>query len=118
MSGMLPMAGATATVSMAHRPTLTRVGTAVWEKTGAALISPFPLARLERGRGRPMVTRLPYVREQARAVLEPFRQFILIGTTEPFAYFAMAGDAAVLLPDGAVQCALTGPDSDIIALLE
>lgn len=88
------------------------------DASGAALISPFPLARLERGRGRPAVTRLPYVREQARAVLEPFRQFILIGTTEPFAYFAMPADAAILLPDGAAQCALTGPDSDVIELLE
>jgi len=88
------------------------------DASGAALISPFPLARLERGRGRPAVTRLPYVREQARAVLEPFRQFILIGTTEPFAYFAMPDDEAVLLPEGAARCALTGPDSDVVVLLE
>jgi acetolactate synthase-1/2/3 large subunit len=58
------------------------------------------------------------VREQARSVLEPFRQFILIGTTEPFAYFAMPDDAAVLLPEGATQCALTGPGGDVIDLLE
>jgi len=88
------------------------------DASGAALISPFPLARLERGRGRATVTRLPYVREQARAVLEPFRQFILIGATEPFAYFAMPDDDALLLPEGAAQCALTGPDSDVIELLE
>jgi len=88
------------------------------EASGAALISPFPLARLERGRGRPAVARLPYMREQARALLEPFRQFILIGTTEPFAYFALPDDDAVLLPEGASQCVLTGPDSDVIGLLE
>jgi acetolactate synthase-1/2/3 large subunit len=88
------------------------------DASGAVLISPFPLARLERGRGRPTVARLPYVREQARAALEPFRQFILIGTTEPFAYFALPDDEAVLMPEGAAQCALTGPDSDVIDLLE
>jgi acetolactate synthase-1/2/3 large subunit len=58
------------------------------------------------------------VREQARAVLESFRQFILIGTPEPFAYFAMPDDEAALLPEDAVRCALTGPDSDIAAILE
>jgi acetolactate synthase-1/2/3 large subunit len=88
------------------------------DASGSTLFSPYPLARLERGRGRPAVTRLPYVREQARALLEPFRQFILIGTTEPFAYFALPDDRAVLLPEGAERCALTGPDSDVVGILE
>jgi acetolactate synthase-1/2/3 large subunit len=88
------------------------------EASGATLISPFPLARLERGRGRPAVARMPYVREQARAVLGPFGQFILIGATEPFAYFGLPDDEAVLLPEGSTQCALTGPDSGVIDILE
>jgi acetolactate synthase-1/2/3 large subunit len=87
------------------------------DATGAALIAPFPLARLERGRGRPTVTRLPYVSEQARAVLGRFRQLILAGAVEPFAYFAHQDDDAVLLPPASVRCVLTGPGEDTVTAL-
>jgi acetolactate synthase-1/2/3 large subunit len=85
--------------------------------TGAALLAPFPLARLERGRGRPTVIRLPYVSEQARGVLGRFHQFIFAGTVEPFAYFAHQDDDAVLLPPGSARCVLTGPGEDTVAAL-
>jgi acetolactate synthase-1/2/3 large subunit len=83
----------------------------------AALIAPFPLARLERGQGRPKVTRLPYVAGQARAVLGRFRQFILAGAVEPFAYFAHPDDDAVLIPAGSTRCVLTGPGEDTVLAL-
>jgi len=86
--------------------------------TGAALIAPFPLARLERGRGRPAVIRLPYMAAQAREALERFRQFIFVGTTEPFAYFAHPDDDAVLIPKGSARCVLTEPDEDTVAALK
>jgi acetolactate synthase-1/2/3 large subunit len=87
------------------------------DATGAALITPFPLARLERGRGRPSIVRLPYVSEQARGMLGRFRQFIFAGAVEPFAYFAHQDDDAVLLPRGSARCALTGPGEDTVAAL-
>jgi acetolactate synthase I/II/III large subunit len=87
------------------------------DATGAALIAPFPLARLERGRGRPTVTRLPYVSEQARALLGRFHQFIFVGAVEPFAYFAHQDDDAVLLPPGSTRCVLTDPGEDTVAAL-
>ena len=85
------------------------------DATGAALIAPFPLTRLERGLGRPTVTRLPYVSEQARGVLGRFQQFIFAGAAEPFAYFAHQDDDAVLLPPGSARCVLIGPGEDTIA---
>jgi len=83
--------------------------------TRAVLIAPFPLARLERGRGRPTVTRLPYVSEQARGVLGRFRQFIFAGAVEPFAYFAHQD--AVLLPPGSARFVLNGSGEDTVAAL-
>ena len=88
------------------------------DATGAALIAPFPLARLERGRGRPKVTRLSYVAGQAREVLGRFRQFIFAGATEPFAYFAHPDDDAVLIPEGSARCVPTQPDEDTVATLK
>jgi acetolactate synthase-1/2/3 large subunit len=87
------------------------------DATGVALIAPFPLARLERGQGRPAVTRLPYMAEQARGVLGRFRQFIFAGATEPFAYFAHQDDDAVLIPEGSARCVLTEPHEDTVAAL-
>jgi acetolactate synthase-1/2/3 large subunit len=86
--------------------------------TGAALIAPFPLARLERGWGHPRVTRLPYVAGQAREVLGRFRQFIFAGVTEPFAYFMHPDDDAVLIPEGTARCVLTEPGENTSAALE
>jgi acetolactate synthase I/II/III large subunit len=56
--------------------------------TNAALLVPYPFTRLERGAGRPVVDRVPYVPEQAAELLKEFRQIILVGSEAPYAYFA------------------------------
>jgi acetolactate synthase I/II/III large subunit len=55
--------------------------------TGAKLLAPFAFARMERGAGRPCVERIPYITEQAVALLSEFRQLILVGAPEPVAFF-------------------------------
>ena len=100
-----------------HGPGLALAGR-IADATGATLIAPFPLARLERGRGRPVVARLPYVAGQAREVLARFQRFIFAGATEPFAYFAHPDDDAVLIPEVSARCVLTQPDEDTIAALK
>jgi len=100
-----------------HGAGLTLAGR-IADGAGVALIAPFPLARLERGQGRPKVTRLPYVAGQAREVLGRFRQFIFAGTTEPFAYFAHPDDDAALIPQGSTHSVLTEPGENTLAALE
>ena len=63
--------------------------------TRAKLLSPYPFARMERGGDAPVVERMPYIFEQAAALLKNFRQMILVGTEEPRTYFAHPTKASV-----------------------
>jgi acetolactate synthase-1/2/3 large subunit len=71
--------------------------------TGAKLLAPYPLTRLERGPSVPVVDRVAYVTEQAVEQLREFRQFILVGARAPVAYFAYPGKSSVF----------TAPESEI-----
>ena len=64
--------------------------------TGAKLLAPYPIARLERGNGVPPVERMQYVLEQAVEQLKEFQQLILVGAQAPVAYFAYPGKNSVL----------------------
>jgi acetolactate synthase-1/2/3 large subunit len=64
--------------------------------TGAKLLAPYPVARVERGAGKVPVQRLPYVPDQARDVLKEFRQLILVGTSPPVSYFGYPGKRSLL----------------------
>jgi acetolactate synthase-1/2/3 large subunit len=66
------------------------------EATGAKLLAPYPITRLERGIGITPVERVQYVLEQAVEQLKEFRQLILVGAPAPVAYFASPGKNAVL----------------------
>jgi acetolactate synthase-1/2/3 large subunit len=59
--------------------------------TGAKLLSPYPLTRLQRGAGIPSVDRVQYVLEQGIEQFKEFRQLILVGAQPPVAYFAYPG---------------------------
>jgi acetolactate synthase I/II/III large subunit len=56
--------------------------------SGAKLLSPYPFARMERGGDAPVVERMPYIFEQAAALVKDFRQMILVGAEAPRSYFA------------------------------
>jgi acetolactate synthase I/II/III large subunit len=66
--------------------------------TNAKLLVPYPFPRLERGAGRPIVDRIPYLPQSAIELLKEFRQLILVGTGEPLAYFASPTRSAELVP--------------------
>jgi acetolactate synthase-1/2/3 large subunit len=81
------------------------------QATGAKLLAPYPVTRLERGAGLPSVDRVAYVLEQGVEQLKEFRQLILVGARAPVADFAYPGKesapglAAVvgaLLPENAI----------------
>ena len=85
--------------------------------TGAALLTPYPFTRMQRGAGVPRVDRVAYVLEQAKEQLKEFRQFILVGTSAPVAYFAYPGKDSVLTPDDADVHTLARPEEDLVGAL-
>jgi acetolactate synthase-1/2/3 large subunit len=87
--------------------------------TGATLMAPFLSGgRMERGRGRASVQRLPYPVDQAVAVLAPFKHLILAGASRPVAFFAYPGKPSRLeRPDAQVHL-LARPEQDCAQALE
>jgi acetolactate synthase-1/2/3 large subunit len=86
--------------------------------TKAKLLVPYPFPRLERGAGRAIVERIPYVPEQAVEMLKEYRQLILVGAAAPVAYFASPGkNAALTSPECMIQTLAT-PREDSAGALE
>ena len=63
--------------------------------TGAKLLAPYPITRLQRGAAIPRVDRVQYVLEQGIEQFKEFRQLILVGAQAPVAYFAYPGKNSV-----------------------
>ena len=85
--------------------------------TGAKLFAPYPIARLERGAGLPVVERIHYVVEQATEQLKEFRQLILVGSVAPVAYFAYPGKNSVLTSPDCEVLTLSKPHEDCVGAL-
>ena len=86
--------------------------------TGAKLLAPYPITRVQRGAGTPDVQRIPYVPEQAIELLKGFRQLILVGAPAPVSYFAYRGKSSVLTPPETEILALASPGEDYAGALE
>jgi acetolactate synthase I/II/III large subunit len=78
----------------------------------AKLFAPYPFARVERGAGRAVLERIPYVLEQAVDRLKEFRQLILVGASAPVAYFASPGKNSVLISPECEIFRMTRPEED------
>jgi acetolactate synthase I/II/III large subunit len=74
--------------------------------TGAKLLAPYPITRLQRGAGLPAIERVQYVLEPAVEQFKEFRQLILVGAKAPVAYFAYPGKSSVF----------TSPECEIYSL--
>jgi acetolactate synthase-1/2/3 large subunit len=85
---------------------------------GASLLAPTAMTRAERGEGRVIFNRIPYVMEAGRAALKDFQQLILVGAPEPVTYFAYPGRDSVLKPQSCLCYALARPGEDYVAALE
>lgn len=86
--------------------------------TGAKLLAPYPLTRLERGASVAAVERIQYTLEMAVEQLKEFRQLILVGAQAPVAYFASPGKNAVFTPADCDIHALASPGEDYVGALE
>jgi acetolactate synthase-1/2/3 large subunit len=90
-----------------------RIGAA----TGAKLLAETFPARMERGAGRPRVSRLAYLAEMAAPQLAGTRHLILAGARAPVSFFAYPGQASSLVPDGCEVHVLAGPVDDAAGAL-
>jgi acetolactate synthase-1/2/3 large subunit len=86
--------------------------------TGAKLLAPYPITRVERGAGRPSVERIAYVPEQAVEQLKGIQKLILVGAQAPVAYFAAPGKDAVLTSPECEIHTLAVPEEDCVGALE
>jgi acetolactate synthase-1/2/3 large subunit len=90
----------------------------VAQATGAKLLAPYPLTRLERGAGTPDVERVHYILEAAKEQLKEFRQMILVGTVAPVAYFAYPNkDSTLTGPECAIHT-LAGVGEDCAGAMQ
>jgi acetolactate synthase I/II/III large subunit len=86
--------------------------------TGARLLAPYPLTRLQRGAGIPRVERVQYVLEQGIEQFKEFRQLILVGARAPVAYFAYPGkESEFTSPECAIHT-LASPGEDYVVALD
>ncbi len=86
--------------------------------TGATLLSPYSVARIERGAGLVPVERIPYPVDQAIERLKGYAQMILVGNPAPVSFFAYPGKPSVVTPEGCVIHVLARPEEDLIGALE
>lgn len=86
--------------------------------SGVRLLAAYSMTRIERGAGRPIVTRVPYVLEQAAALFNEFQQLILVGAPPPVAFFAYPDKPRVPTPDGCKIHCLARPGEDYTAALQ
>lgn len=82
-------------------------------KTGCMLISEFNNARWERGAGRAVVKQLPFVVDNALAMLKDTRQLLLVGAKLPVSFFAYPGKPSVLVPEGCAVTTIAGAEADL-----
>jgi acetolactate synthase-1/2/3 large subunit len=86
--------------------------------TNAKLLAPYPVTRLERGAGIPVVERIQYVREMAVEQLKEFRYLILVGARAPIGYFAQPGKESVFTSPECEIYPLANPGEDYVGALK
>ncbi len=95
-----------------------RLGYRIAAATGADLLAHQSNARLARGQGRFPIERVPYAIAEAVERLSAFEHIILVGATEPIAFFAHPGKPNRLAPPDAQFLVLAHPEQDQIDALE
>ncbi|MCP4308106.1 MAG: acetolactate synthase large subunit, partial [bacterium] len=103
---LLLLAGATlpsSALADAHR---------IADETGAQLSADTFITRIERGRGRHAVGRVPYPIDEAAAAISRFRHVILVNGVEPVSFFAYPGKSGRLVAGEGSLKILARPDQD------
>lgn len=85
--------------------------------TGVRVIHEVFPARIQRGRGRVCVEKLPYLAEMATDVLKGIDEMVIVGSKEPVSFFAYPGKASQLVKEGCKIESLAGPRDDCLDAL-
>ena len=85
--------------------------------TGARLMAEGSNARIERGRGRVPIPRVPYPVDQALAALAGTRHLILVGSSPPVGFFAYPGKPGRVYPPDCQLHVLARPEQDLAGAL-
>ncbi len=80
--------------------------------TGAELLAPTQIPRVERGAGRVNVDRVPYVIEHAVKRLAHIRNLVMVNSTQPIAFFAYPGKPSTTSAEGCKLFTLADPLED------
>lgn len=86
--------------------------------TGADLLAPTQCPVIARGAGRPVVQRIPYPVDQARAALAGYRSILLVGAAAPVSFFAYPGEPGELAPPTAQVLRVCAAEEDAAWTLE
>jgi acetolactate synthase-1/2/3 large subunit len=86
--------------------------------TDARLISEVFPARIQRGRGRPSVERLPYLGEFAADALKDLKHMVLVGAKAPVSFFAYPDKPGRLWPEQCNLIELANQLQDQVGALE
>jgi acetolactate synthase I/II/III large subunit len=87
-------------------------------KTGARIFCDTLAPRIQRGAGRVVAERIPYLAEDIVEFLQGLEQLILVGAKPPVAFFAYPGKASWPTPEGCKITVLSHPREDGTAALE
>jgi acetolactate synthase I/II/III large subunit len=85
--------------------------------TGCRLMAELSNARVQRGRGRPRLERVPYAVEQAVEALRGVEHLVLVGSRPPVGFFAYPGKPSLHHPPTAQVHVLARPEQDVEAAL-
>ena len=80
--------------------------------TGATVIAQGSNGRMERGRGRHPINRIPYPVDQSVALMKEFEQVILIGANKPVIFFAYPNKPGSPVPADANLHVMSRPEHD------
>jgi acetolactate synthase-1/2/3 large subunit len=86
--------------------------------SGAELLAPTQVPRLERGAGRVFVDRIPYVIDSALKRLAHLERAVLVNAKAPVAFFAYPDKPSLLLPSGCEVLTLADPSEDGLDAIE
>jgi acetolactate synthase-1/2/3 large subunit len=85
--------------------------------TGARMLAQQSNNRIERGRGRHPIDRVPYFGAQALAATKGAEHIVLVGARKPVAFFAYPGQPGFHVPEDAVVHELARVEHDLPATL-
>jgi acetolactate synthase-1/2/3 large subunit len=95
-----------------------RVASSIGKKTGARVMCDTFPARLERGAGRPVVERLPYIPQMILSLIADVKHLILVGARAPVSFFAFPHAPSMAVPEGCKVHTLASESEDVLGALE